>query len=89
MHGDPMLCANQMPQDVIADETLRVMRRCVPAALPGIMFLSGGQVGRGRACTAGQQLQGCAGCQPSACHGRSSPAHLVQRWVLSSAPPFS
>lgn len=31
-------------QDVIADETLRVMRRCVPAAVPGIMFLSGGQV---------------------------------------------
>lgn len=34
-------------QDVIADETLRVMRRCVPAAVPGIMFLSGGQVGAG------------------------------------------
>ena len=34
--------------DEIAEQTLRVMRRCVPAAIPGIMFLSGGQVG-GRA----------------------------------------
>lgn len=40
-------------QDVIADETLRVMRRCVPAAVPGIMFLSGGQVGARAAPAAG------------------------------------
>lgn len=33
--------------DDVAHETLRVMRRCVPPALPGIMFLSGGQVGWG------------------------------------------
>eukprot|EP01026_Neomeris_dumetosa_P034765 TRINITY_DN27864_c0_g1_i10.p1 TRINITY_DN27864_c0_g1~~TRINITY_DN27864_c0_g1_i10.p1 ORF type:complete len:349 (-),score=29.70 TRINITY_DN27864_c0_g1_i10:72-1118(-) len=27
----------------IAQQTIRVMKRCIPAALPGIMFLSGGQ----------------------------------------------
>ena len=31
--------------DEVAHARLRVMRRCVPAAIPGIMFLSGGQVG--------------------------------------------
>lgn len=29
--------------DEVAEQTLRVMRRVVPAAIPGIMFLSGGQ----------------------------------------------
>lgn len=34
------------PHVQVAEQTLRVMRRVVPAAIPGIMFLSGGQVGR-------------------------------------------
>lgn len=29
--------------DAVAAQTLEVMRRCVPAGLPGIVFLSGGQ----------------------------------------------
>ncbi len=32
------------PRKQVAEQTLRVMRRVVPAAIPGIMFLSGGQV---------------------------------------------
>ena len=31
--------------DEVAHATLRALRRCVPPAIPGIMFLSGGQVG--------------------------------------------
>jgi fructose-bisphosphate aldolase class I len=31
--------------DAVADETVRCLRRSVPAALPGIAFLSGGQAG--------------------------------------------
>ncbi|MEZ4653352.1 MAG: class I fructose-bisphosphate aldolase [Candidatus Eisenbacteria bacterium] len=36
-------CAEQAPPDVVASETLRCLRRTVPAAVPGIVFLSGGQ----------------------------------------------
>ncbi len=35
--------AQQAGPDVVAAETLRVLRRTVPAAVPGINFLSGGQ----------------------------------------------
>lgn len=33
----------KVPPRVVADHTVRVMQRTVPAAVPGIMFLSGGQ----------------------------------------------
>lgn len=36
-------CPQQPSDDVVADRTLRCLRRNVPAAVPGIVFLSGGQ----------------------------------------------
>ncbi len=36
-------CAEQAGVDEVAAATVRTLRRCVPAALPGIVFLSGGQ----------------------------------------------
>jgi fructose-bisphosphate aldolase, class I len=36
--------AKATPEEVAA-ETLRVMRRVVPPAIPGVMFLSGGKEG--------------------------------------------
>jgi fructose-bisphosphate aldolase class I len=36
-------CPVQVDDQVIADATLAVMRRVVPAAVPGLVFLSGGQ----------------------------------------------
>ena len=36
-------CKEQSKIDDVARETMRVLRRCVPAAVPGIAFLSGGQ----------------------------------------------
>lgn len=36
-------CPRQAPVDEVADATLRCLRRTVPAAVPGIAFLSGGQ----------------------------------------------
>ena len=36
-------CAEQAGVDQVADATLQSLRRCVPAAVPGIVFLSGGQ----------------------------------------------
>ncbi|MGV1014083.1 MAG: class I fructose-bisphosphate aldolase [Methyloceanibacter sp.] len=36
-------CATQAPDKEIAERTLRVLKACVPASVPGIAFLSGGQ----------------------------------------------
>lgn len=36
-------CLDQASGDEVAERTVQVLRRCVPAAVPGIMFLSGGQ----------------------------------------------
>ncbi|MDP8967630.1 MAG: fructose-bisphosphate aldolase class I [Actinomycetota bacterium] len=36
-------CPEQPDDDVVAERTLRCLRRHVPAAVPGIVFLSGGQ----------------------------------------------
>ncbi len=38
-----LACPNQEPVDEVADATLRCLLRSVPAAVPGIAFLSGGQ----------------------------------------------
>jgi len=35
--------ARQAPVDEVAERTVRVLKRTVPAAQPGIVFLSGGQ----------------------------------------------
>jgi fructose-bisphosphate aldolase, class I len=36
-------CSKQASAEEVADETVKVLMRCVPAAVPGIAFLSGGQ----------------------------------------------
>jgi fructose-bisphosphate aldolase, class I len=36
-------CATQAPDEEIAERTIRVLKDCVPSAVPGIAFLSGGQ----------------------------------------------
>jgi fructose-bisphosphate aldolase class I len=36
-------CAKQAGIDEVAERTIRLLRRCVPPAVPGIAFLSGGQ----------------------------------------------
>ncbi len=36
-------CGNQAGVDEVARRTVECLKRCVPAAVPGIMFLSGGQ----------------------------------------------
>jgi len=36
-------CAKRASVDEVADKTLKVLKACVPAAVPGIAFLSGGQ----------------------------------------------
>jgi fructose-bisphosphate aldolase, class I len=36
-------CAKQAPVHEVAEKTIRMLKACVPAAVPGIAFLSGGQ----------------------------------------------
>ncbi|MGE4248305.1 MAG: class I fructose-bisphosphate aldolase [Parvibaculaceae bacterium] len=36
-------CAKQASREEVAEKTVTVLKRCVPAAVPGIAFLSGGQ----------------------------------------------
>src|SRR6478752_10273282 len=36
-------CAKQASVDEVAEKTIRLLKSCVPAAVPGIAFLSGGQ----------------------------------------------
>jgi len=36
-------CEEQAPDQEIAERTIRVLKNCVPSAVPGIAFLSGGQ----------------------------------------------
>jgi fructose-bisphosphate aldolase class I len=38
-----LTCSKQETVDVVADATVRCLLRAVPAAIPGIAFLSGGQ----------------------------------------------
>ncbi len=38
-----LCCATQETPDEVADATVRCLRRVVPAAVPGVAFLSGGQ----------------------------------------------
>lgn len=40
-----LACVTQVPVDVVADATVECLLRVVPAAVPGIAFLSGGQSG--------------------------------------------
>src|SRR6195952_262101 len=36
-------CSTQAPVEEVAEKTIRLLKACVPAAVPGISFLSGGQ----------------------------------------------
>jgi fructose-bisphosphate aldolase class I len=38
-----MKCAKQASVEEVADRTVEVLKRCVPSAVPGVAFLSGGQ----------------------------------------------
>ncbi|HWD28357.1 MAG TPA: class I fructose-bisphosphate aldolase [Rhizomicrobium sp.] len=38
-----MTCAKQASVEEVADRTVEILKRCVPSAVPGVAFLSGGQ----------------------------------------------
>jgi fructose-bisphosphate aldolase, class I len=75
-------CSNQAPAQEIAVATLRCLRRHVPAAVPGIVFLSGGQ--EDRAATvhldAINRLPGPKPWKISFSYGRALQDHALEAW---------
>ena len=75
-------CRKASPQEV-AEATLRVLRRCVPAAVPSIHFLSGGQGAEEATLNlnAINQLRGNAPWQLSISYGRALQQPALHAWA--------
>ena len=75
-------CRKASPQKV-AEATLRVLRRCVPAAVPSIHFLSGGQGAEEATLNlnAINQLRGNAPWQLSISYGRALQQPALHAWA--------
>jgi fructose-bisphosphate aldolase class I len=74
-------CAEQASDDEVAHETLRCFRRHVPAAVPGIVFLSGGQ--SDEQATARLSAMNAVGPHPwqlSFSYGRALQAPALKGW---------
>ncbi len=74
-------CPEQPDDEVVAERTLRCLRRNVPAAVPGIVFLSGGQSDEDA--TARLNLMNQMGSQPweiSFSYGRGLQAAALTTW---------
>ena len=75
-------CATQAGVEAVATATLACMRRTVPAAVPGIVFLSGGQ--EDRQATVHLNALNRAGAAPwqlSFSFGRALQAPALQAWA--------
>ncbi len=74
-------CPEQPSDDEVAERTLRTLRRHVPGAVPGIVFLSGGQSDEDA--TARLNLMNRMGAQPwevSFSYGRGLQAAALETW---------
>jgi fructose-bisphosphate aldolase class I len=74
-------CARQASRQEVAERTLAVLKRCVPPAVPGIAFLSGGQSDQDA--TAHLSLMNAAGPLPwglSFSYGRALQAAAQKAW---------
>jgi fructose-bisphosphate aldolase, class I len=74
-------CPQQAPDEEVAHETLRCFRRHVPAAVPGIVFLSGGQ--SDEQATARLSAMNAVGPHPwqlSFSYGRALQAPALKSW---------
>jgi len=78
-------CHRQASREEVAEQTIKVLRRCVPAAVPGIAFLSGGQSDEDA--TAHLQLMNAMGGLPwklSFSYGRALQAAALKAWAGKS-----
>ena len=74
-------CAKQASREEVAEKTLKVLKRCVPAAVPGIAFLSGGQSSEDA--TAHLHYMNAAGPLPwtlTFSYGRALQADALKAW---------
>lgn len=74
-------CATQAGREEVAEKTLKVLKRCVPSAVPGIAFLSGGQSSQDA--TAHLSLMNAAGPLPwklTFSYGRALQADALKAW---------
>jgi fructose-bisphosphate aldolase class I len=74
-------CAKQAGREEVAEKTVRILKRCVPAAVPGIAFLSGGQSGEDA--TAHLHLMNAMGNLPwrlTFSYGRALQADALKAW---------
>ncbi len=74
-------CATQAGREEVAHKTVKVLRRCVPAAVPGIAFLSGGQSSEDA--TAHLSLMNAMGSLPwklTFSYGRALQADALKAW---------
>lgn len=74
-------CAKQASAEEVAEKTLMVLKRCVPAAVPGIAFLSGGQSGVDA--TKHLSLMNASGVLPwklTFSYGRALQADALKAW---------
>ena len=75
-------CATQASREEVAEKTLKVLKRCVPAAVPGIAFLSGGQSSEDA--TAHLHYMNAAGPLPwklTFSYGRALQADALKAWA--------
>jgi len=78
-------CAKQASREEVAERTVQVLRRCVPVAVPGIAFLSGGQSDEDA--TAHLSLMNALGPLPwklSFSYGRALQAAAQKAWAGKS-----
>jgi fructose-bisphosphate aldolase class I len=78
-------CAKQASREEVAQRTVEVLRRCVPVAVPGIAFLSGGQSDEDA--TAHLSLMNALGPLPwklSFSYGRALQAAAQKAWAGKS-----
>jgi len=78
-------CAKQASREEVAERTVQVLRRCVPVAVPGIVFLSGGQSDEDA--TAHLSLMNALGPLPwklSFSYGRALQAAAQKAWAGKS-----
>jgi fructose-bisphosphate aldolase class I len=74
-------CAKQAGREEVAEKTLKVLKRCVPSAVPGIAFLSGGQSSEDA--TAHLHYMNAAGPLPwklTYSYGRALQADALKTW---------
>ena len=75
-------CAVQASHEEVAEKTLIVLKRCVPSAVPGIAFLSGGQSSQDA--TAHLHYMNAAGPLPwklTFSYGRALQADALKSWM--------